>query len=460
MVYIRDLKKSETPGIPPLGVRGPGWFLFMKKVLIITYYWPPSGGAGVQRWLKFVKYLRNFGWEPIVYTPSNPENPVDDASLLKDLQQNLEVIQQPIWEPYDLYKKFIGQKPHQKINAGFISENKKPKLTEKISVFIRGNFFIPDARVFWVNPSVKYLTTYLKNNKVDAIVSTGPPHSMHLIAMQIQQKLNLPWLADFRDPWTNIDFYKDLLLTKSADKKHHRLEKQVLQKANRVITIGPTMAQEFEAIANRSVDVITNGFDDEDLSSEVVDTDKKFSIAHIGSLNKDRSPILLWEVLSEMIAENAMFKEDLEIKLAGKIDFTVIDTISSLGLENNLRKIDYLKHNEVVIEQQRSQILLLLVNNTPNAKGILTGKLFEYLAAKRPILCIGVTDGDAAKIINETQSGVVVNFDDKEKMKATVSAFYELFKNKNLTIDSRGAEQYSRKNLTQQLVAVLNQMTS
>lgn len=432
----------------------------MKKVLIITYYWPPSGGAGVQRWLKFTKYLRQFGWEPIIYTPSNPENPVDDASLLKDLPKNLEVIQQPIWEPYDLYKKFIGQKPHQKINAGFISESKKPKMTEKISVFIRGNFFIPDARVFWVNPSVKYLSTYLKNNTVDAIISTGPPHSMHLIALQIHKKLNLPWLADFRDPWTNIDFYKDLLLTKAADKKHHRLEKEVLQKANRVITIGATMAHEFETIANRSVDVITNGFDDEDLSKEVIVTDRKFSIAHIGSLNKDRNPQLLWQVLSEMIAENADFKNDLEIKLAGKIDFTVTENIVSLGLENNLRKIDYLKHNAVVIEQQCSQILLLLVNNTPNAKGILTGKLFEYLAAQRPILCIGVEDGDAAKIINETQSGVVVNFADKVKMKATVSAFYEQFKNNKLKVTSQDVERYSRKNLTQQLVEVLNQMTS
>ncbi|MBL7926017.1 MAG: glycosyl transferase family 1 [Bacteroidia bacterium] len=432
----------------------------MKKVLIITYYWPPSGGAGVQRWLKFVKYLRNFGWEPVVYTPSNPENPVDDASLLKDLPSNLEVLQQPIWEPYDLYKKFIGQKPHQKINAGFISENKKPKLTEKISVFIRGNFFIPDARVFWVKPSVKFLTSYLKENKVDALISTGPPHSMHLIAMQIHKKNNLPWLADFRDPWTNIDFYKDLLLTKTADKKHHKLEKEVLQKASRVITIGSTMAKEFQIIANRNVDVITNGFDDADKSSEVVIEDKKFSIAHIGSLNKDRNPQLLWEVLSEMIAGNPVFKADLEIKLAGKIDFTVIDKIDALGLADNLRKIEYLKHNEVIIEQQRSQILLLLVNNTPNAKGILTGKLFEYLAAKRPILCIGVADGDAAKIINETQSGVVVNFGDKEKMKATVSAFYEQFKNNKLKVTSQSVDRYSRKNLTQQLVEVLNQMTS
>ncbi|MEA3317025.1 MAG: glycosyl transferase family 1, partial [Bacteroidota bacterium] len=184
-----------------------------KKVLIITYYWPPSGGAGVQRWLKFAKFLPKYGWNPIIYTPENGEIPVTDKSLHKDISKETKVIKRKIWEPYTWYKKFIGQKNNQKINVGFLSENQKPKFTEKISVWIRGNFFIPDARKFWIKPSVKFLKTYLKNNNVDAIISTGPPHSMHLIAMQLQKKLNLPWIADFRDPWTNIDFYEDLLLT-------------------------------------------------------------------------------------------------------------------------------------------------------------------------------------------------------------------------------------------------------
>lgn len=431
----------------------------MKKVLIITYYWPPSGGAGVQRWLKFVKYLNEFGWQPIVYTPSNPENPVDDASLLKDIPANLTVIKQPIWEPYDLYKKFIGQKPHQKINAGFLTEHKKPKTSEKISVFIRGNFFIPDARVFWVKPSVKFLTEYLKTNHVDAIISTGPPHSMHLIAMQLKKKLHLPWIADFRDPWTNIDFYKDLMLTDWADKKHHRLEKQVLQNADRVITIGETMGLEFEVIANRKIDVITNGYDAADTSTEIIVTDQKFSIAHIGSLNKDRNPFLLWEVLKEICNENASFKNDLEIKLVGKVDLAVTEAIEKNALQNNLRKIEYLKHNEVIAEQQRSQVLLLLVNNTPNAKGILTGKMFEYLAAKRPILCIGIEDGDAAKIIHATGSGVVVNFTDAIKMKQSVLSFYNEYKNKSLQVDTNSVEKYSRKNLTKQLAEILNHIS-
>ncbi|MEO8150345.1 MAG: glycosyltransferase family 4 protein [Bacteroidia bacterium] len=432
----------------------------MKRVLIITYYWPPAGGAGVQRWLKFVKYLNRLGWQPVIYTPSNPENPVDDASLIKDIPENLTVIKQPIWEPYDLYKKLIGHKPHQKINAGFLTENKKPKITEKISVFIRGNFFIPDARRFWVKPSVKYLSNYLNENPVDVIISTGPPHSMHLIALELKKKLNIPWIADFRDPWTNIDFYKDLMLTTSADAKHHRLEKEVLQNADRVITIGNTMAHEFEQTSGRKVDVITNGYDDEDMSNEKIEADKKFSIAHIGSLNKDRNPNLFWEVLNEICKENETFKNDLEIKLVGKVDIAVIEALEKNNLTSNLNKIDYLKHDEVITEQSRSQVLLLLVNNTPNAKGILTGKMFEYLAAKRPILCIGDLEGDAAKIIRDTQSGTVINFYDSKKMKQTVLNFYDLYKIGNLNIASSGAENFSRMNLTKQLVEILDSVTN
>ncbi len=218
----------------------------MKKVLIITYYWPPSGGAGVQRWLKFTKYLREYGWEPIIYTPENPESPNNDSSLEKDIPKNLTVLKTKIWEPYNFYKIFIGQKKDQKVNAAFLTESKKPKKFEKIAVWIRGNFFIPDARKFWVKPSIQYLTTYLKDNPVDAVISTGPPHSMHLIAQGLKKKLNIPWMADFRDPWTNIDFYSKLMLTSFADHKHKRLELGVLNDADVVTCVGQTWLDELE----------------------------------------------------------------------------------------------------------------------------------------------------------------------------------------------------------------------
>ncbi len=433
----------------------------MKKVLIITYYWPPSGGSGVQRWLKFVKYLRDFGWEPVVYTPENPEFPALDNSLFKDIPENITIIKRPIWEPYSAYKKFIGQKKDAKINAGFLSERQKPKLTEDISVWIRGNFFIPDARKFWIKPSIKYLKKYLTDNPVNAIVSTGPPHSTHLIALELKKQLNIPWIADFRDPWTNIDFYKDLKLTKWADRKHHKMELEVLKIADKVIVISSGMAKNFENIFQRDYEVITNGFDTEDnKDKENIIMDKRFSISYIGTMVKTRNPLSLWEAISQLINTNKYFAEQIEIKLIGKLDYSVKQSIKNYGLENYITEIKYLSHNQIVGLQKQSQVLLLVINNTPNAKMIITGKLFEYLISKRPILCIGPADGDAAKVIKETNSGLISDFDDVEKLKSNILKYFHLFEKGKLISETKNIEKYSRKNLTSLLAKKLDKLFS
>jgi len=424
----------------------------MKKVLIITYYWPPSGGAGVQRWLKFVKYLQEFGWEPVIYTPENAEMPSLDNSLIKDVPEGVEVLKTPIWEPYNAYKKLVGQKKEEKINAGFLSENKKPKRTEKLAVWVRGNFFIPDARKFWIKPSVKYLKNYLKENSVDAIVSTGPPHSMHLIAKELKKSLNVKWLADFRDPWTNIDFYKDLMLSKTADKKHKRLEREVLQEADVVLSIGNTMGKELTDLGAKRSEVITNGYDIEKNLEEVA-LDEKFSVAHIGTMTKSRNPEVLWEVLSMLIDNNEVFKNRLEIKLVGKVDISVMESIEKYNLLDYVRKIEYLPHDEVIIEQRKSHLLLLVVNDTPNAKGILTGKFFEYMSSGRPTLCIGPNDGDVADIIRETEAGSVFESKDGEALKQYI---LKSFEGKIAFKTNSSVEKYSRKQLTKKLVSILD----
>lgn len=434
----------------------------MKKVLILTYYWPPSGGAGVQRWLKFVKYLQEFGWEPIVYTAENGEIPEFDESLLKDVPKTITVLKTPIWEPYAAYKTLIGQKKNQKINAAFLNENKKTSPLNNLAIWIRGNFFIPDARKFWIKPSIKYLSAYLSKNKVDAIISSGPPHSMHLIAKGIKQHYpNIKWVADFRDPWTNIDFYADLRLTAMADAKHKRLEKEVLAKCDCVISIGQGLNDELKKInANQlqalKFKVITNGYDEDDLAKTTIEKDKKFSIAHIGTLVKSRNPEGLWKVLKELVAENDLFKNQLEIKLVGKLDITVKESIEAFGLQDYVRKIDYLPHDKVIEEQQKSAINLLLVNQTQNAKGILTGKFFEYLSAGAPILAIGPTDGDLALILNQTKAGFISDFKDYQTLKQNI---LYLFKNKNIQRNEEEIKNYSRKNLTKKLAEILNELT-
>jgi hypothetical protein len=438
----------------------------MKKALIITYYWPPSGGAGVQRWLKFVKYFRDFGWEPVVYTPENPESPVNDPDLEKDVPKDITVIKTEIWEPYLFYKKLMGQK---KINAAFLSESKKPKRFEKLAVWIRGNFFIPDARAFWIKPSAKYLEAYLAKNKVDVIISTGPPHSMHLIALKLKEKLGIPWVADFRDPWTNIDFYSKLMLSSAADKKHKRLELAVLGKADVVTCVGKTWLKELEDILKKQdpakftpeiqnkFKFVSNGFDPEDYTSTgPVTMDKKFSMAHIGTLDKSRNPAILWKVLSNLIKKNPAFAADLEIKLVGKVDITVLDDIEKYGLSGNLNKIPYLSHREVTIVQKQTQVLMLLVNRTPNAMGITTGKFFEYMAAQRPILCIGPTRGDADIILKEVNGGLLSDYEDAAKLEENIMYFYNRYKQGTFDCESRGIEKYSRKALTGDMVNMLN----
>lgn len=430
----------------------------MKRVLIITYYWPPAGGSAVYRWLKFTKYLKEFGWEPIIYTAENGEYAEIDLSNEKDIPKDLKILKQPIWEPYMFYKKFIGQKKTEKVNVGFLTEKKKPKLAEKVAVWIRGNFFIPDARKFWIKPSVKFLSSYLKENPVDAVISSGPPHSMHLIALQLKKKLNIPWIADFRDPWTNIDYYPELLLTSFADRKHHRLEKNVVTTADCVLTVGSKMTEEFQHMGAKRVETITNGFDTADYDNAPVQLDKDFTIAHFGTINKARNPAVLWEALTQMLKTNPELDKYLKLKFIGRLDTSVVSSLQETGLLKYLDKTEFIPHNEVVTKERQSQILLLLINNTPNAEGILTGKFFEYLAANRPILAIGPTKGDVASILNDSKAGKIAGFNDVNDLVKILEEYFQNFKENKLGVNTDNINAYSRFELTRKLSGVLNEI--
>ena len=431
----------------------------LRKVLIITYYWPPSGGAGVQRWLKFSKYLREYGWEPVIYTPENPEAPAVDHSLENDIPEGITVIKLPIFEPYSAYKRFVGMKPGDKVNAGFLQEKEKPGRAEGFAVWLRGNFFIPDARRFWINPSIKYLTKYLKDNPVDAIVSTGPPHSMHLIAMHLNKSFNIPWLADFRDPWTGIDFYHQLKLTTFANKLHHKLEKKVLSTATEVTVISRDMMNEFNGIVERGYKLVTNGYDEEDISPLPQNQlDNEFTISHIGSLNPARNPLIFWKVLAEMVKNKPLFANALRIKLVGKADIGVMKSIEGFGLTEYLTRIEYMPHRDVMHEIQKSQVLLLLINNTPNAKGILTGKIFEYLGSGRPILNIGPEDGDAAAMLTNADAGQTAGYQNEEAMQRILNDYFIKFCEQRLESNTGNRLKYSRNELTKQIAGILDEM--
>lgn len=433
----------------------------MKRVLIITYYWPPSGGSGVQRWLKMSKYLPGYGWQPVVYTTKDAEYPVEDPSLEKEVCPEAEVIRRPIVEPYNFYKRFLGIKKDQKVKAGFIDESGKQKgWKEKLSVWIRGNFFIPDARCWWVKPSVKYLKKYLKAHPVDALISTGPPHSMHLIALKLKKALNIPWIADFRDPWTEIDFYDELRLSRIADRKHHRLERQVLTQADKVVTVSWNWAKGLERLGASKAYVIQNGYDWDSDTTPQPSLSTEFSITYLGIIGAARNAPALWQALSALKETEPDFHKNLKINLIGQVDQSVIRDLQKNGLTENTIIKPPVPHHEVQQIQSTSQLLLLLVNNAPNAKGILTGKLYEYLASGRPILAVGPEDGDAARVLKETQAGVIVGFEDQKKMEEVIKELYHKYLNGGLpSNESKELEKYSRKALAGEYATLLDKLS-
>lgn len=419
------------------------------KVLIITYYWIPAGGSGVQRWLKFVKYLRNFGVEPVVFTVDNPSYPIVDNSLVNDVPEKIVVIKNPIFEPNNILS--IFKKKETKTSAGFLNPN--PSFFGKMLQYVRANYFIPDARKFWVKSSVKKLKKYLSENRIDTIITTGPPHSVHLIGLGLKKQLKVKWIADFRDPWTDIDYFHQLPLTKKSKKKHQQLEQEVLKTADEVLVVGKTMQTNFKSFS-KNIHIITNGYDTERVLKENVVLDKKFSITHIGLMNADRNPKILWKVLAEISSENKEFSNDLQLKLIGKVAKEVDEELSKYQFKN-IEKVDYVPHKEVKKYQRKSQVLLLAINQVPSAKMIITGKIFEYLQAKRPILAIGPKDGDLAEILQQTNSGTIVDFNDEEKAKSVILELYQHYKNENLSVNSKNIEQYHRKSLTKELVEIL-----
>ena len=424
------------------------------KVLIITYYWPPAGGSGVQRWLKFVKYLPEFGVTPVVFTVENPEYAVEDESLQNEVADDVEVLRGKIWEPNQLLGKWGGK--GKKVSAGFLDA--KPGIKDRILRFIRANYFIPDSRKFWIEPSVKLLTDYLRDKDFDAIITTGPPHSVHLIGLALKKKFGFKWVADFRDPWTSIDYFHNLPLTRSSLKKHRDLEEEVLINADRVIVVGGRMKEQYDAY-NKNVRVISNGYDTYGPQGTVT-LDPEFTLTYAGLMNDDRNPKGLWRVLGKISAADPDFKADLKIRIVGSCSPEVLLSIKDNGLSDNLDNLGYQDHNQVARYQQSAQVLLLTVNEVPSTKGIVTGKIFEYMQARRPVLAIGPTDGDLADIIDKTRSGLIIDFGDEDGMEKVIHDFYQQYKAGSLTVNSRNIEGYHRRNLTGDLFEILKEFRS
>ncbi|SKC34971.1 Glycosyltransferase involved in cell wall bisynthesis [Bacteroidales bacterium WCE2008] len=427
----------------------------MKRVLIITYYWPPSGGSGVQRWVKFSKYLPSQGWQPVIYTPENPDMPSIDQSLYSDIPGEAEIIKRPITEIYSIYRRISGNKGGGEVNP--INSQKKT-LKQKLMLAIRGNLFIPDPRISWLKPSVRFLKKYLREHPVDVIVSTGPPHSMHLIAREVSKATGIPWVADFRDPWTRMFYFKHLALSDWARKKHEKLEKMVLDDASAVVAVSPLVQEEFKTMTGNRIELVTNGYDPEDFG-QVVEPDGHFNIVHTGLFASDGNPETLWKVLSDLCREDARFADQLRIRLVGKNDTMILDSIHAAGLERNLVDLGYRDHTVAVREQMGSTMLILPLRKEPEYRATLPGKLFEYLGSQRPVLGIGQTDGAMARILADTGAGETFEWDDEAGIRTYVLKRWEKFlAGDDDSVPDNNIEQYSRKATARKMAALLESL--
>lgn len=423
-----------------------------NKVLIITYYWPPAGGPGVQRWLKFVKYLPEFNIEPVVFIPENPNYPLVDETLIHEVSNEVNVIKHPINEPYK-WANYLSVKSSKTISKGIILEQNKQSFIEKLMLYIRGNFFIPDARVGWVKPSVNYLLEYIENQNIKTIITTGPPHSVHLIGLKLKEKLGVRWLTDFRDPWTTIGYHKQLKLAKASKAKHKALERQVLNTSDQIIVTSFNTKKEFSQITNKPIEVITNGYDNE-LTIDF-EMDSKFTISHIGSLLSKRNPENLWRVLTDLVKENLEFAKDFQLRLVGVVGEDILDYLKKIFSSNHIDYVGYVSHKESVVFQKKSQVLLLIEIDSEDTKCIIPGKLFEYMVSGRPIISIGPKDTDVEKILKETNTGNYFNYDDYESLKRIILECYKAFQEGKLQSYPIGLQKYHRKALTQSLTKLL-----
>ena len=434
----------------------------MKRVLIISYYWPPTGGSGVQRWVKFAKYLPSEGWQPVIYTPENPEQLAVDTSLEQEIPAEVEVLKTRIVEPYELYKKFLKKSGHSSEAVEVNPVNAQNKsFAQKAAMWIRGNFFRPDPRCLWIGPSVKFLKEYLKEHPVDLIVSTGPPQSMHLIGRRLARETGLPWIADFRDPWTKIFYFKHLSMTRATERWHKKMEKKVLDDASVVVAVSPLVQQEFQAMTQTPVELITNGFDECDFEqSRCVEADggpdKDFIITHTGLFAADGNPTTLWKVLSEKCIRNEDFRKAIKINLVGKTDEAILESIKAEGLGGALTDMGYQPHAVAVQEQRKASLLILPLRKEPEYKAVLPGKLFEYLASWRPVLGIGQPDGAMSMVLNSTKTGVVLDWEDKGSLDRFIELCWQNHLKGKLTVEDADISQFTRRNLTRRMAELFD----
>lgn len=413
----------------------------------------------MQRWLKFVKYLPQFGWTPYVFTPENPTFTIQDESLLPDVPPEAEVIKFPIWEPYKAFSNLsslFSKSKSESNQAGFVSV-KRQSLFQRISTWIRGNVFIPDPRVFWVRPSARFLHDFIVDNKINTVITTGPPHSIHLIGYRLKKRnSSIKWFADFRDPWSEWGFLDSLKVGVLAKALHRKLERKVLKAADEVITITPFYVKQFERLSGRKIRLVTNGFDEDDFKDFQLIKADKFLIRHIGIVNEKCDPRPFMHAVSELCKEDEEIKKNILVEFVGEVHPSFKEfVISDISLSSITKFKATVPHQWLMNIYSTSSVLLLILTGYKDAEGYMPGKLFEYLATGLPVLGIGPQKGDAAALLKECMSGQMIEGVDLVGIKFGLRNEFEEWKKGNLEDKNTMASRYSRKELTKELVKLM-----
>lgn len=388
----------------------------MKKVIIVSYYWPPAGGIGVLRCLKLAKYLVRNGWEPVVFTSTPDAYEFQDDSNGVDVPPNIEVIRIKAFNPIKVFKLFSGRKPDVPLLDIMATPVAKNKWKDSIGIWIRGNFFIPDARAFWIKPATRRIKKWLESNECSAILSDGPPHTNTVVANNIAEAFQIPWLADFQDPWTQVDYYEHMRIGRRAHRIHERLEKRVFQTAKAITIASPTWAKELETIGAKNVEVLYYGFDESDFENWQPQDAPNPTIFHGGLLGNDRNPVPMIQALKELKQEGKGI-ENLSIRLAGGVSEAVSNNIIEAGFQSELQLLGMISRREVLNEIARASVLLLPINVAGNCRGRIPGKLFELIRSGKPILALGPKDGDVAELLRRTGAGCTFEYDDVDGVK-------------------------------------------
>jgi len=434
----------------------------MKSALILTYYWPPAGGPGVQRWLKFAKYLEEFGWRPVILTVEKGVYSARDEALVKEVPGQLRVIKTKSRDPFRFYNMLKGKKDNE-VSVALINIDKKRSLVDRLSMYIRSNFFIPDARKGWVPYAYRTAEKIIRQQTIDLVVTTGPPHSTHLAGLRLKKKLGIKWLADLRDPWTTV-YYNDMLpRTERTKQLDRRLEDEVLAHADAVSVVSPGMQTEFSN-RNKNVKVVMNGFDIEDMAVTGVNRseDARFRLTYTGNFKPNQHIPDIWDGLCELLEENEQFRNDFRLRFVGNLDASTPEYFEARSFRDNLEIKGYVPHHKVTLEMAVSDLLLFVVPKSKNNRLIITGKLFEYLASGTPVISVGPVDGDASHIIDDTGRETMMDYNNKTQFKAVIMKYYEawLAGNKALTqLDTDMLEQFSRKSSAEKIAAIMDQIS-